>query len=386
MSWKRILFAVFLVALALGAGLAGALAGGAVVYRVMSQNQAQPAALPTQAAAVQSSSLNQPQENPVIQVETSHINTAVTAAVNQVGPAVVTVVAEMPNQMSVFGLISGGTSTGSGIIITADGYIVTNHHVIDGADSIKIVLANGDEAPVQLIGSDQYSDLAVLKADRVFESVAQLGNSDALQRGETVIAIGSPLGDFKNTVTTGVISATGRSLDTGNGYLMEDLIQTDAAINQGNSGGPLVNLAGQVIGVNTLILRSSQSGSVVEGLGFAVPSNNVQTIVNEVIQHGAVQRPYLGIRWQAISPAIAQRYGLPVEQGVYITEVFQGSPAEDAGLQQRDIITQIGDFPVDEEHPYLNALFAYAPGASVPVTIARGSQKMTFTIILGKSE
>ncbi len=387
MSFKRILFAVFLVALALGAGLAGALAGGAVVYRVMSQNQAQPAALPTQAAAVQNiPPSDQQEEIPLIQIETSRIDNAVTAAVNLVGPAVVTVVAEMPNQMSPFGLISGGTSTGSGVIITADGYIATNHHVIEDAESIKIVLANGDEAPVQLIGSDPYSDLAVLKADRAFESVAQLGNSDALQRGETVIAIGSPLGDFKNTVTAGVISATGRSLDTGSGYLMEDLIQTDAAINQGNSGGPLVNLAGQVIGINTLILRSSESGSVVEGLGFAVPSNNVQAIVNEVIQHGSVQRPYLGIRWQAISPAIAQRYGLPVEQGVYITEVFPGSPAEEAGLQQRDIVTQIGDYPIDEEHPYLNALFAYTPGVSVPVSIARNDQILTFTIILGKSE
>lgn len=383
MSLKRILFAVFLAALTLGAGLAGAVAGGLVVYRAM-QNQAPVSALPVQATPAPAADVQA--DVPVIEISTTQINTAVTEAVNQVGPAVVTVVAELPTQLSPFGRISGGTSTGSGVIISADGYIVTNHHVIEGATTIKIVLATGEEEAVQLVGSDPYSDLAVLKAARPFDSVARLGNSDALQRGETVIAIGSPLGDFKNTVTVGVISATGRSLDTGSGYLMEDLIQTDAAINQGNSGGPLVNLAGQVIGVNTLILRSSESGSVVEGLGFAVPSTNVQTIVSQIIQHGSVQRPYLGIRWQAINASIAYRYGLPVEQGVYITEVFQGSPAEQAGLQQRDIITQIGDYPIDEEHPYLNALFAYTPGQTVQVSVARGTQVLTIPIVLGNSQ
>ncbi len=385
MSWKRILFAVFIVLLALGAGMTGALAGGLAMYKAMQSNRT--------AQVVTTSLVEQPEATldasagaVVINMEGSQINTAVTTAVEQVGPSVVTVVADMPDQLTPFGRIAGGSSSGSGVIISSDGYIVTNNHVIEDAVAIKVILADGSEQSVELVGSDPYSDLAVLKAAGPFEVTAQLGDSELLQRGETVIAIGSPLGDFKNTVTVGVISAAGRSLDTGNGYLMENLLQTDAAINQGNSGGPLVNLAGQVVGINTLILRSSESGSVVEGLGFAIPSRTVQTIVNEVILHGSVQYPYMGIRWQAINAAIAARYRLPVSEGVYISEVSSGSPAEAAGLQSGDIITQIGEHAIDTDHPYLNALFAYAPGETVEVKAARGDQILTFSVKLGQSE
>ena len=143
--------------------------------------------------------------------------------------------------------------------------------------------------------------------------MATLGNSDVLNPGETVIAIGSPLGDFKNTVTVGVVSATGRSIDTGNGYTIDGLIQTDAAINQGNSGGPLVNLAGEVIAINTLIVRNSGSGTVAEGLGFAIPINTAQAVADQIIQNGYISRPYMGINFQPITPDIANAYNLPVQ-------------------------------------------------------------------------
>ena len=213
-----------------------------------------------------------------------------------------------------------------------------------------------------IVGTDPYSDIAVLKTDGKVPAVASLGNSDALDPGESVIAIGSPLGDFKNTVTVGVVSATGRSIDNGNGYTIENLIQTDAAINHGNSGGPLVNLAGEVIGINTLIVRDTGSGDVAEGLGFAIPVNTAQAVAQQIIQQGYFARPYMGISFQPINPDIADRYNLPAQWGVYITKVELGSPADQAGLKENDIITKVGDIPIDETHSYVNSLFKYKPG------------------------
>jgi len=201
-----------------------------------------------------------------------------------------------------------------------------------------------------------------------------------------VIAIGSPLGDFKNTVTVGVVSATGRRLDSGRGYFIEDMIQTDAAINQGNSGGPLVNLAGQVVGLNTLILRGNGSGATVEGLGFAVPSNTIQAAANSIIENGYVARPYLGIRWQWINPRLALRYRLPVEYGVFIAQVYANSPAEKAGLQPGDIITRIGDVTLDNENPYTNALYRYEPGQTVDLIVIRNGSEVSLQVTLEESQ
>jgi 2-alkenal reductase len=271
------------------------------------------------------------------------------------------------------------------VIISDKGYILTNQHVIDGADTIQIVLANGAQMAATLVGSDQFSDIALLKVDGTLPAAAEFGNSDALKPGETVIAIGSPLGDFKNTVTVGVVSATGRTLDTGNGYLMEGLIQTDAAINHGNSGGPLVDLAGQVIGINTAILRSSGgSDDVVEGLGFAIPANTVQVIAAQIIQSGHVARPYLGVRWQAITPQDASMYGLPVQWGIYVSRISAGSPAESAGVQVGDIITHIDGVELDDQHPYTNVLFSHAPGDTVTLTINRNGKTLQLQVKLAE--
>ena len=389
-SWKHVFYALFVAAVAVGAGLLGVVGGGLAVYAgVRSQPRVVqviatplPTArqTPTRSIPTQTAQAQEQAEEPksTIQIQTSEIETAVTQAVEKVGQAVVTVVGQADR--------FGSVSSGSGVIISQDGFVLTNHHVIENAGNLSIILADGSQLSASVVGSDPFSDLAVLKMEGTAPAIASLGNSDALKPGETVIAIGSPLGDFKNTVTVGVISATGRSLDSGSGYMLENMLQTDAAINQGNSGGPLVNLTGQVIGLNTLIVRGSGSGAVVEGLGFAVPSNTIQAVANSIIEKGYVARPYLGIRWQWINPNLAFRYGLPVEWGVFVAETLPDSPAQKAGLQQGDIITHIGDVALDNEHPYANALYRYAPGDSVTLTVQRGDQTIQLEVVLEESK
>jgi 2-alkenal reductase len=298
----------------------------------------------------------------------------VTSAVSQVSPAVVTVVN-----------YAGGSAqgSGSGVIIDAAGYIITNNHVVDGHQALEVIYQDGSTAEAQLIGTDQFVDVAVLKVNGPVPAYAGFGNSDALNPGETVIAIGSPLGDFRNTVTVGVVSATGRSLDTAANFQMEGLIQTDAAINHGNSGGPLVNLAGQVVGINTLVVRGN-SADQAEGLGFAVASNIVQAISQQLIERGFVARPYLGISWESITPAVANINRLPVEWGVYITTVAEGSPAAAAGIRPGDILVQVGDVTLDGSHPFINTLWDYAVGETVPVTLVRGSEQLSVSVTLAE--
>lgn len=377
-SFKRFLFALFLITLAGISALTGALAGGVAVFSVMRQTQT---TLP----------VNVSQEIPVSNPETitisnTDLETDITAAVDKVGPAVVTVVGVVPGQMTFFGPTGDSEVSGSGVFISADGYLLTNNHVIEDTESVYVILADGTELPAKIVNTDPFADLAVLKVDGEVPAVAVLGNSDALKPGETVIAIGSPLGDFKNTVTVGVISATGRSIETDSGYVMEDLLQTDAAINQGNSGGPLVNLAGEVIGINTLIIRGSgYNSAVAEGLGFSVPSNVAAVIAGQIIEKGYFSRPYLGVNWQAINPRIASRYGLPVDYGAYVSQVQAGSPAAEGGIQEGDIITEIGGTPIDEETSYVNALFEHQPGEQVVIKVARGTKVIELTVTLGES-
>jgi 2-alkenal reductase len=324
--------------------------------------------------------------NQTLTLSSTDIETAITDAVDKVGPAVVTVVGVVPGQMTFFGQTPDGQVSGSGVFISSEGYLLTNNHVVDGTNSVSVILADGTELPATIVNTDPYADLAVLKVDGPVPAVAQLGNSDNLKPGESVIAIGSPLGDFKNTVTVGVVSATGRSIQTNNGYVMEDLIQTDAAINQGNSGGPLVNLAGEVVGINTLIIRGSGYGSAVaEGLGFSIPSNTATIIAGQIIEKGYFARPYLGISWQAITPAIASRYNFPVEYGAYISKVQSGSPAENAGLKEGDIITQLGDKPLDQNTSFINALFDFQPGQQLTLKVVRDKQTIELNVTLGET-
>lgn len=377
MTWKRVLYGTFIIIVAACSGLTGALAGGIGVYRAVTSGQAQSLlpGLPTPTALPESQSLR---------INSTRLETTITDAVQAVGPAVVTVVGTIPGQMTFFGPTGDQTVSGSGVFITTGGYILTNNHVVEGVSQVNIILSDGSQRSAKLVGADQYSDIAVLKTEEAAPVSAVLGNSDVLKPGETVIAIGSPLGDFKNSVTAGVISATGRSIDSGQGYLVQGLLQTDAAINQGNSGGPLVNLAGEVIGINTLIVRSSASGTVAEGLGFAIPINTARALAEQIMKDGFIARPGMGIRSQLVTPEIANAYHLPAQWGVYVTDVQAGGPADQAGIQRGDIITRINDTDLDAQHSFINALFAHQPGEVVTLQVVRDSQVLELQVTLAQ--
>ncbi len=387
MTKNRILYLALVILLAGVAALSGAAAGGAVVYQVMSRVQTArltSAAPLTESVPASNKSPTQTQsQGTTLTVNTTQIDTTITQAVQKVGPSVVTVVGTIPGQMTFRGMTSNGTVSGSGVFISSQGYILTNNHVIEGTQGdLTIVLSDGTQETAKIVGADQYSDIAVLKTTGKVPAVATLGNSDVLNPGETVIAIGSPLGDFKNTVTVGVVSATGRSIDTGNGYSIDNLIQTDAAINQGNSGGPLVNLAGEVVAINTLIVRNSGAGTVAEGLGFAIPINTASTLAQQLIQNGSITHPYLGVSFQAVSPDIANAYNLPVQWGAYVTDVGANSPASKAGLQQGDIITSLGGIALDATHDYVNVLYNFKPGDQVTLVYNRNSKTIQVQVTL----
>lgn len=330
---------------------------------------------------------SQSEMNNKLVVSSTDVESAVTKTVASVGPAVVTIVGTIPGQRDFFGFSADQQVSGSGVIIMADGHILTNNHVVEGAQDLTVVLADGEQRPAKLVGSDKFADIAIIKIDGKIPASASLGNSDKLLAGESVIAIGSPLGDLKNTVTVGVISATGRSLDSGNGYQLTDMIQTDAAINHGNSGGPLVDLAGEVIGINTMIVRSSGSSSdTAEGLGFAVPSNTARAIAEQIVQKGYFSRPYMGIRYQWITPDMASMYNLPVQWGAYVAQLDADSPAAKGGIQRGDIITKIGGQTLDDSHPYINALFAQSPGAAIQLEVVRNGKTIQLQVTLGESQ
>jgi S1-C subfamily serine protease len=356
--------------------------GGGITGGLVAQNALQ--AQVTRAAA----------NNPIVPVAApaanplrgTDANTAVIAAVQRVGPAVVTVVNTMPRQR-VFGWfgdrIQQPRGSGSGVIISPQGYIITNHHVVEGYETLEVIFADGSTVPADMIGTDSVTDLAVIKVSVSVPAVADLGNSDQLQIGEAVIAIGSPLGDFKNTVTSGVISALGRTLDTDDGTSYEKMIQTDAAINEGNSGGPLVNLAGQVVGINTAIVRgNSTSSAVAEGLGFSIPAQTVSAITSQLISKGYVERPYLGVRWQVISPEIAQFNNLPMQWGVYVNAVVSGGTADRAGVRDGDIITRIGADAVADQSGFVNLLNHHTVGENITIEVWRDGQTLTLNAVL----
>jgi 2-alkenal reductase len=380
MTLKRTFYLLLVVVIAGVSAVIGAAAGGMAVYQAVGKTQT---ANPIQSILPNSNTSLNPNET--LAIKSTDVETAVTQSVQKVGPAVVTIVGTIPGQMTFFGQTGDATVSGSGVFISDQGYILTNNHVVENTKEVYIVLSDGKQEKAAIVGTDIYADLAVLKTDSKVPAVATLGNSDLLNPGESVIAIGSPLGNFKNTVTVGVVSATGRSIDTGNGYQIEDLIQTDAAINHGNSGGPLMNLAGEVIGINTLVVRNTNSGDVAEGLGFAVPVNTARAVAEQIIQKGYFSRPYMGIRFQQVTPNVAAAYNLPVQWGVYVTEVANGGPASTAGLQQGDIIFKIGNVAIDETHSYINALFNFKPGDQVTVSAMRGNQQVDLNITLGES-
>jgi 2-alkenal reductase len=278
----------------------------------------------------------------------------------EAGPAVVTVVNQLKPQQGLFGYAPAGTGEGSGFVIDHKGDIVTNNHVVDQAQSLQVVFANGKKANAQLVRADPLSDLAVVHVSVPVTTVLRFGDSNALQPGQPVMAIGSALGEYRNTVTAGVVSALGRTIQeppSANfpaGVSLHNMLQTDTAINQGNSGGPLLNDRGEVVGVNTLISRGAQqtnifgagSSVVAEGLGFAIPSSTVSNVAARLVQNKPPA--FLGVQYHPISQQEATYYGLPL--GAYVNAIRPNSPASRAGLRQRDVITKIGGQPINDTY------------------------------------
>jgi len=309
---------------------------------------------------------------------------AIIDVVKKVGPAVVTVVNTLPPQMGFFGRTQP-EARGSGVIVDRSGYIITNNHVVEGSQALSVIMADGTKKEARLIGADKYSDIAVIKIEGTNLPTAELGDSSNLQPGQIVVAIGSALGDFRNTVTMGVVSGLNRTLDTGEGYNIENLIQTDAAINHGNSGGPLCNTAAQVIGINTAIIRGSgMTGDVAEGIGFAIPSDTVRTVADQLVRAGRVVRPYLGVTSVAITPQVASYYDLQIKDGILITQVSRGTPAEKAGLKTGDVILKIGNAVVNADNPLTNVLWRHKPGETVRLTINRAGQETVVSVTLAE--
>ncbi len=291
-------------------------------------------------------------------------------------------------------------SEGSGVVYKKDrntAYIVTNNHVVAGSNAIQVLLSDGTKLTGKLVGTDEQTDLAVLKvkADKISE-VANFADSGKVEAGQSVLAIGSPLGsDYATSVTEGIISATKRQVDatdeSGNSLGKANVLQTDAAINPGNSGGPLVNLAGQVVGINSMKLASSEDGTSVEGMGFAIPSNTVVTIINGLEKDGKIERPALGVSMVDLSNVSAsdQREVLhlpdSVSDGVIIVEAQDDSPAAKAGLERYDVITKIDDTKVSDSGELRDALYKHKVGDSVKFTYYHKGQEKTVTVKLDKT-
>ena len=284
----------------------------------------------------------------------------------------------------------------SGVIYKKSGnsaYVVTNNHVVKGSNALQVILSNGKKVNADLVGADSATDLAVLKINAAnVKTVASFGNSNSIVPGQDVLAIGSPMGsEYANTVTKGIISAKYRTLKAGTDGTLTSVIQTDAAINSGNSGGPLINMAGQVIGINSMKLASDTQGSSVEGIGFAIPSNEVVTIINQLIKNGKITRPSLGISMVDLSNVTSDQQQsvlkLPtsVSKGVVIMDVNSGSVADTAGLKKYDVITKLGDTQVTDAGSLKAALYKYKVGQNAKVTYYRDGQQHTATLHLTKS-
>jgi len=352
--------------------LAGTAMGGAAGY-IVAQNQL----TADEAATLNSPGFTAPQVeaepvfNPPRVADTQSAviteQSALVDAVKEVLPSVVTV-------------ISGGaegTGSGSGFFIGNDGYLVTNNHVVEGADRLLVIYSQGGTAPAELIGTAPDFDLAVLKVDGEIPAVTTWGDSGELPLGSHVVAIGSALGRYQNTVTAGILSGFNRELGP-----LRGLLQTDAAINQGNSGGPLINLAGQVVGINTMIVRGGFQDA--EGLGFAIPSNVAMKVVDQLIETGEVKPSFLGIQYQELNPQLASEAGLDIIHGALLQEIVAGTPADQVQLQPGDVIVAINGQIIDDRHPLVSELLEYVAGETITLDILRNGETFQTTLTLGE--
>ncbi|HSH44014.1 MAG TPA: DegQ family serine endoprotease [Arenicellales bacterium] len=272
-------------------------------------------------------------------------------------------------------------SLGSGVIVDADeGLVVTNAHVIDKADEIKVTLADGRELQAELVGADPESDVAVIRIDTEDLTAIPMGDSDELRVGDFVVAIGNPFG-LNQTVTSGIVSALGRSGLGIEGY--EDFIQTDASINPGNSGGALINLKGELVGINTAILAPS-GGNV--GIGFSIPINMVKQLTSQLVEHGRVQRGRLGVYIQDLTPELARAFDIEATRGAVIAQVVPDSPAEEAGLREGDVVTAIDGKPVEGAADLRNAVGLLRPGRSIELSVLRDGRSFDIEAVISAQQ
>jgi S1-C subfamily serine protease len=268
--------------------------------------------------------------------------------------------------------------SGSGVLFAPDGFLLTNHHVVRGMDEVRVRLATGDELPGRVVGNDPWTDLAVVQAAGAKLPHAELGDSARLRVGQLVVAIGSPLG-FESTVTAGVVSALGRTLRSITGHLVDNVIQTDAALNPGNSGGPLVDSRGQVIGINTAVIQPAQ------GICFAIPVNMAKDILPQLMQHGRVIRGYLGLHGRAvpIPRHLARSYDLTQKSGVEVVAVEENGPAAEAGLEEEDVILSLNDVPAESVDDLHRQLLRLPVGVPTTITLLRKQRRLTRMVIPG---
>lgn len=315
------------------------------------------------------------------QLDTSSIDSVVA----KVSPSVVSIISTVKTT-SIFGSYNGQAS-GTGIIVSADGYILTNKHVVEGARELTVVTDSGDTyEDIDIVGEDPLNDIAYIKINGVSDlTPAEIGDSKTVSIGQAVIAIGNALGQYQNTVTSGIISGRARNIEAedGSGTVesLSDLFQTDAAINPGNSGGPLVNAAGQVIGINTAVATDSQ------GIGFAIPIGAAKGTLKNLLTTGNFSRAFMGLAYYSVTPDIAKEYDLPVKSGAYVytengSAVQSGTPAAKAGLKDGDIILKVNGIDIGEKGSLSLLTAEYSSGETIQLTVLRGEDELTIDITL----
>ena len=366
--------------------LACALVGGGSGWgaAALAQKNSSAAAAPTAASSDASVMLEGQRQTAALQVasvDTSKLLTASEVYAQNVNSTVGITTSITTNY---FGYQTTAAAAGSGFILTQDGYILTNYHVVESSDSIKVTTYDGTSYDAQLIGYDESNDIAVLKVDANDLTPVVLGDSDSVSVGDSVVAIGNPLGELTFSLTAGAISALDRPVTLSSGTTM-NLMQTDCAINSGNSGGALFNMYGEVIGITNAKYSSSSSSSEasIDNIGFAIPINQVRSIVESIIQNGYIIKPYIGVSVSDVSSE-SQSYGLP--QGAAVRSVVENSPAAEAGLQENDIITAANGDTITGSNDLVKLVTAASAGDTLELTVYRQGQTLTVTLTVGEQK